>query len=135
MQHLALPVYASWKRDIVAAALAQNGLEVDLSEMRTVPLASRRRAVLTAVVEGGAVRLGFHEARSHDVVDLEVCPVLRPEIVNAFGALRELAVLLAKGSQPLRLSVLASEAGLDVDVSGGREDLGTDVRGQVGRVD
>lgn len=131
MQHLALPAYASWKREVVASALTQNGLEVDLSEMRTVPLASRRRAVLTAVVEGGAVRLGFHEARSHDVVDLEVCPVLRPEIVNAFGALRELALLLAKGSQPLRLSVLASEAGLDVDVSGGRDDLGTDVRGRL----
>lgn len=131
MQHLALPVYASWKREIVATALAQHGLDVALSEMRTVPLASRRRAVLTAVVERGDARLGFHEARSHDVVDLDVCPVLRPEIVNAFGALRELAVLLAKGLQPLRLSVLASEAGLDVDVAGARDDLGTDARGRL----
>lgn len=121
MQHLAPAAYAEWKRGIVVEALRQHGIEATVAPLVRVPLASRRRAVLSAIVERGTCTLGYHAARSHDLIDLDACPVLVPEIVAAFSDLRRLAMRLAKGATPLRFTVVATDTGLDIAVDGARE--------------
>ena len=53
------------------------------SRSDSYPVASRRRATLTASKENRQVRLGFNAARSHDLVDLVECPILLPQIASA----------------------------------------------------
>lgn len=61
------------------------------------PPASRRRASLRAESSQGRVVIGFREARSHRLVELGECPVLRPEIVAILPPLRKLLIKLGQG--------------------------------------
>ncbi len=118
-QHMPDDLYAAWKRDLVVTALRQHGFdEADalVAPLVRVPAQSRRRAVLTAVRRSGGFEVGFHAARSHDVVAIQQCAVLVPAILRVLPALGELAALASGGSQEVRLGVLATATGLDVAV-------------------
>lgn len=117
LQMLPLDATRRLKRDFVVAALRQQGLDAPVEETRGAPPASRRRAVLTALKAGRATLLGYHERLSHRLVDLDECPVLAPPLAARLGALRVLvAPLVAR--KPVRLTVLLTPAGLDVDLAG-----------------
>ncbi len=115
-QHMSEPLYDSWKRGIVVEALRQRGLEVAVGPLLRVAPGTRRRAVLTARREGGKIVLGYHRRRSHDLFDLEECPVLQPAIVAQLSGLRAIAAQLAQ--REIRLTVLLAPNGLDVTADG-----------------
>lgn len=106
------------EKGLVAAAFASRGLAIELAPIVNVGLGARRRAVLTARRDGRAVIIGFHESGSHRLVDLEVCPVLAPEIVAVLPGIRELISLSTGGRDEMRLHILRAENGLDVDIAG-----------------
>jgi 23S rRNA (uracil1939-C5)-methyltransferase len=111
-QHMGGQLYAEWKRGVVVAALRHRGLAPDVGPLRRVSPGTRRRAVLTARRTGGRIVLGYHRRKSADLVDIDECPVLLPEIVDKLPALRAVAAALA--APEVRLTVLATPAGLDV---------------------
>ena len=115
-QHMSEPLYDSWKRGIVVEALRQRGLEVAVGPLLRVAPGTRRRTVLTARREGGKIVLGYHRRRSHDLFDLEECPVLQPAIVAQLSGLRAIAVQLVQ--REIRLTVLLAPNGLDVTADG-----------------
>ena len=117
-QHMGEDLYARWKRAIVVEAFRQRGLEPEVAALVPVSAASRRRAVFTAKRAGSKIVLGYHGRRSHELFDLEECPVLRPEIVAQLAALRAIAGLATGGE--VRLTVLATPAGLDVAIEAER---------------
>lgn len=123
-QHMAPALYRSWKEGLIRAGFRTQGLEIELASMYFAEARSRRRAALTARVSGGKARLGYHERRSHSLVDLGECPVLTDPITIKFPALRELAVYIgagaAKPGKPveLRIEVADLAGGLDVAVHG-----------------
>ena len=82
LQHMPPAQYGAWKRQQVAAALAQRGLEDIHVEplVRTDP-GSRRRARFAFMRRGATVRLGFRERTGHRVIALDACPVLLPPLV------------------------------------------------------
>lgn len=121
-QHMGERLYAEWKRGIVVAALRQRGLDPDIAPLHRIPAATRRRAVLTARREGERIVLGYHRRKSLDLVDIAECPVLLPEIAAQFPALRAIAAALPPPE--VRLTVLATPAGLDVAAAAGRGRLG-----------
>ncbi|MGI9408749.1 MAG: class I SAM-dependent RNA methyltransferase [Hyphomicrobiaceae bacterium] len=127
-QHMREDLYASWKLGIVQKEFERRGIDPGHLEIADVPMRSRRRCVLSAVRDGDEVRLGFHVARSHDIVDLAECPVLVPGIVGSFRLLRSIADVLLGSSGTLRFTVLACEHGLDIDVGGQYVPLGEDRR-------
>lgn len=61
------------------------------------PPASRRRASLRAESSQGRVVIGYREAKSHRLVELAECPVLRPELVAVLAPLRKLLITLGQG--------------------------------------
>lgn len=97
------------------------------------PPASRRRASLRAESSQGRVVIGFREARSHRLVELSECPVLRPEIVAILPNLRKLLIRLGQ-SQPKKgkgkpgkhahaklaadIEVTVTDQGLDLGIKG-----------------
>ncbi len=118
-QHMSERLYAEWKRDAVVVALRRCGLAPDVAPLRRVPPGTRRRAVLTARRVGGRILLGYHRRRSEELVDIEDCPVLLPDIVVKLPAVR--AVAAALPTPEARLTVLAAPAGLDIAAEiGGR---------------
>lgn len=115
-QHMAPALYAAWKRDLLATSLARQGVTATIDETIVSPPASRRRLVLTAVGGRGGPRLGFHRRRSSDLVAITQCTIADPRIVRALPALRTLAAVLAPSVGELRITVTATQQGLDVSI-------------------
>jgi 23S rRNA (uracil1939-C5)-methyltransferase len=62
------------------------------------PPMTRRRASLRAESSGGRVVIGFREARSHRLVELEECHVMVPEFVALLAPLRKLLITMGKAA-------------------------------------
>ena len=126
LQHLEEGAYLAWKRDQVGAALASRGLDVSIEPVRSVKLASRRRATFAlARAPSGAV-LGYHRRGSHDIFEVEACPVLVPQLEASLPKLKAALAGLAPVKGQARVSVTVSDAGLDVAVEDVSAALGAD---------
>ena len=131
-QHMGHGLYARWKRGIVVEAFRQRGLQPEVAPLVPAPMQSRRRAVLTARRAGSRIAIGYHRRRSHDLLELEECPVLRPEILAHLPGLR--AIAAAAAGAEVRFTVLATPAGLDVAVEAEGAAFGAQAAAQLGRI-
>lgn len=122
LQHLDDPAYADWKRGRVVEALARQGLgDVPVQPLVRSPAAARRRATFAARRIGGDVLLGFNAAKSHLILDLAECPVLRPALVALLPALRVFLRSLLRGMEAADLVATETATGLDLIFVMGRE--------------
>lgn len=109
LQHVDDTAYADFLRDRIASALAAQGLSVpDILEPHLSPPRSRRRAALKAA--GGSI--GFNAEKSHRIVDMRECHILRPELFVLVPPLRRL--LTGRASAVLTLA----DQGVDVLLEG-----------------
>lgn len=118
VQHLSASSYREWKHSVVATPLSKAGINDTVDPLRIFEDAKRRKCVLSARNTNDGVRLGFTERSGHEIVPVEVCPVLDPQIVRALPDLQNLTASLPQSKKPFRLSVLASENGLDINIEG-----------------
>lgn len=75
---------------VVHAAEGQGIVAESVAPAHLSPPYARRRATLHAQRRGGSVLLGYREARSHQIVDLGECLVLRPELFALVAPLRKM---------------------------------------------
>lgn len=120
LQHFQSEAYLAWKRELVCGALKSRGLDGQVEEVRSVPLGSRRRANFALGTGKSGIAFGYRRARSHDIVDIETCPILAPNITARLSGLKAMLAPLLKGRRQLRVSVTETEGGLDVVVEGAR---------------
>ena len=114
VQHLAEAPYLAWKRELVDKAFKDRGIDIQAEDTIAATSGGRRRAVLTATRAGRHILLGYHEKASHRLVDISECPVLDPAIVAAVPGLKSIAAEAMAKKGDLRITVLATTAGLDV---------------------
>ncbi|UIP05639.1 class I SAM-dependent RNA methyltransferase [Erythrobacter sp. SDW2] len=89
LQHADEAALAQFITERVVHAAEGQGIVADMvAPAHLSPPHARRRATLHAQRRGGSVLLGYREARSHQVVDLAECPVLRPELFALVATLR-----------------------------------------------
>ena len=117
-RHMPPAMYQEWKRELLVRALRQQGITADVQPLVTVPEHSRRRATFNARREGGAMRIGYHGRRSHDLVAADDCPVLDMRIVALLPSLADLAATVTAGADTVRVVVTMTDTGADVDVEG-----------------
>jgi 23S rRNA (uracil1939-C5)-methyltransferase len=127
---MATDTYRDWKRGLVVAAFQARGLDVDVAPLMT-PGGKRRRAVFTVERHESGIAIGFHEMASHTLVAIEECPVLDTRIVAALPALATLISPLLSKRGEMRLTVLLTNAGLDVTMEGTERHLTPAVRSQL----
>ena len=130
MQHMALEAYRAWKREIVVAAFATRGIDAPVADLETLQ-GKRRRASVTARKARDGLVLGFHEAGSHDLVAISECPVLENKIVAALPGLRALVEPLVSARNDVRMTVTATNGGLDVAIEEIAKSLTAGVRAQL----
>jgi len=119
LQHLERDAYLAWKRQVVADAFAQSGIETKVEPVVPIAAGSRRRAVFSAIRTAKGIALGFHRRGAEEIIAVEECPVLMPEIAGHLATFRRIAQL-AIGRQQARMIVVAAGTGLDIAVDGGR---------------
>jgi 23S rRNA (uracil1939-C5)-methyltransferase len=114
IQHLDQDAYKAWKRDKVVQALRSRHIDVGVGDLVPCAPHTRRRVTLSARRTDAGMLLGYSRALSHDIIDIEECPISVPEIVAALGALKALAGLIAATADAFRLTVTATASGLDI---------------------
>ena len=82
-QHWAEESYRDWKNGRVAQVVRAHGLDAPIAELRDAHGAGRRRVSLHVRQVEGVWRSGFMEQKSHDLVPLNLCPVLVPQLQDA----------------------------------------------------
>ncbi len=120
LQHASDSLVEAWKADVVSTALAVQGLEAPVRGVATSPPASRRRAVLSARRAKSGALIGFHARASDTLVDTPDCRLLSPRIMALRPALERLVALGGSRKAELSVTVTLSDAGADVQVTGGK---------------
>jgi 23S rRNA (uracil1939-C5)-methyltransferase len=118
LQHLDEEALAGFVRDRVVLAAEGQGLTPEaVTPVHLSPPCSRRRATLHAVNGGGKPAIGFHEERSHRVVDMRECHVLAPELFALVAPLRDL-LARKRGRYALTVEMTLAEQGVDCAIKG-----------------
>lgn len=114
LQHMNRETYASFKRGLVENALQHAEVETVVKLLVDATGAGRRRATLH-VRKSGA---GYMRAKSHEVLDIDACPILVP-------TLSKHAPRIARALQPLAgdcdVSFTLSDTGIDLSVKSERK--------------
>jgi 23S rRNA (uracil1939-C5)-methyltransferase len=115
LQDLAPDIYLQQKRALIVTALVRQGIfDPPLREITPVPPCSRRRATLKIEKTAGETRIGFHAARSRELVDIQECHVLTPALFTAArGIARMLSPLLREG-EDADVYMAEAENGIDI---------------------
>ncbi|KRA47782.1 class I SAM-dependent RNA methyltransferase [Devosia sp. Root635] len=108
LQHMDRASYEAFKIGLVETPLQFAGIDAKVSRFIDASGAGRRRATLHARQEGA----GYMRLRSHEVHDLDACPILAPALARAPDIAR--AVMQAVGEADV--SFTATLVGLDVAI-------------------
>ncbi len=117
LQHLAYDAQLKWKRDVVRNALARIGGLTELDVRETIgmsdPRAYRNKMALVVDHHVRPPQLGFYRQRSHDVVPIDACPVVMPELNAVIAALLELRTKASGGGMPSGVRHVVARAARD----------------------
>ncbi len=131
LQHLSDGMYANLKRDHLAMHLSYAGIEADIAPTIIAPPHSRRRAVFAAHRSNGGIVVGFHGRRSHRIVPITDCAVIRPALQALLPGLREIAAIAAPPRDALTLAATETLSGIDLAINGASPKLPADARVQL----
>jgi len=117
LQDLSPDAYRDFKRALIVDALSRHGLDPSaLKDIVAVPPHSRRRATFKVEKRAGETHLGFHAARSHDIVDLRECLVLTHELFACAQGLRDMMNAILRDGDKTDIYVLQAANGFDVAI-------------------
>lgn len=109
--------YLDDKRAILLHSLTASGFDdAPIAPMITIPMGTRRRVDFAVMRVAGAVRLGYHAARSRDVIDITECPLALPAIAALITPLRELLAKLSGFRKSGSVLINALDTGLDIAI-------------------
>ncbi|HZB69514.1 MAG TPA: class I SAM-dependent RNA methyltransferase, partial [Sphingomicrobium sp.] len=118
LQHADDDAYRGYLVSRVETALDQHGLATEIREPHLSPPRSRRRASLRALNLGRGPVLGFNAERSHQIVDMHECHILRPELFALVAPLRGLLGEVLKPRRPGEAQLALTDQGVDVALKG-----------------
>lgn len=121
-QNLSEADYRLHKLEAVSAVLARHNIPLKPEELFVVPPQSRRRATFKASQTVNGLRLGFHAAGSHDVIDLQECRVLTPALFQAVAGLRAMLNDILNPGESAELKVTQLNGGMDVSLRWARKE-------------
>ncbi|MEM9329830.1 MAG: class I SAM-dependent RNA methyltransferase [Pseudomonadota bacterium] len=117
LQHFSQEGYLAWKHALVYEALERVGISHAVDPLVCFDVASRRRCVFNVKHTAKGVVLGFAERSTDRIINITECPILVKDISDRLQDIKNVLSSLPYTKKSFRLSVLASEAGLDLALS------------------
>ena len=118
LQHADDGAYRDYLISRVETALAQHDLTTEIREPHLSPPNSRRRATLRAMKVGHGVVIGFNAAKSHRIVDMRECYILRPELFALVEPLRKQLSTLLRPKRTAEIQLTLVDQGADMLIKG-----------------
>ena len=115
LQHLDWDAYHAHKTAHLIAPLTAAGIPLEtMSPLHILKGPLRRRTVLKATRAGRETHIGFYAPKSHQVVDMPTCLVLRPSLVALLAPLRQLLTPFLRPKKEMHIALLDTDQGIDV---------------------
>ncbi len=115
LQHLQDGFVDDWKRQLIVAQLARQGLsDIIVNTTITSAARSRRRIDFVASRRKKSAMVGFHQKRSKQIFDIGDCPVIRPELLNLAKPLRNLCTRVLPRNSKADVIATLSDNGVDI---------------------
>ena len=115
LQHVDDTAYAGFITDRIKGALLAQGLDVpDIRPAHLSPPRSRRRVAMRVERRGRRVLLGFNEERSHRIIDIRQCEIMRPELFVLVDPLRALLGDLLQDRRAAAIQMTMTDQGADL---------------------
>ena len=118
LQHADDEAYRGYLVSRVETALAQHDLGTKIRDPHLSPPCSRRRATLRALKIGSGAVIGFNAEKSHQIIDMRECHILRPELFALVAPLRELLAILLQPKRAAEVQLTLVDQGVDVILKG-----------------
>ncbi len=118
LQHWQSKNILEWKSNTISSALNRVGINCEKVETIEAFASGRRRAKFNAKRVKGELSFGFMAARSHEIIDIDKCPILSPNLANNILKIRELIRSLTQANEELEVLVTDCDNGIDVDITG-----------------
>jgi 23S rRNA (uracil1939-C5)-methyltransferase len=118
LQHADDEAYRGYLLSRVETALAQHDLTTEIREPHLSPPTSRRRAALRTMKIGQGVVVGFNAAKSHRIVDMHECHILRPELFALVEPLRKQLSTLLQPKRAAEIQLTLVDQGIDMLIKG-----------------
>lgn len=131
LQHLADAPYRAFKRQLVIDALKSKGLTPEVGETIAAHPGERRRVVFAARKTEKDMLIGFNQAESHHIVNIEECPISSAGIMARLPAIKAIGAAIATDAEAFRIGVLETLSGLDIAIDGIKKKLSDQHRRKV----
>lgn len=117
LQHWNEAPYRAWKTGLVEQTLAAQGITATVRELIDAHGAGRRRVSIHVRRRDGTVTAGFMAARTHNLLDIDRCPVLVPQLDRALDVARAIGAHLGDCD----VALTATDTGIDASVKAERQ--------------
>ncbi|MDX9689368.1 MAG: class I SAM-dependent RNA methyltransferase [Proteobacteria bacterium] len=119
-QHMNDEAYSNFKLEQLQITFAKAGLDVPcFLPAVTTATATRRRARITAHHTAKGILIGFNEWRSHAIIDVQECPILKSSLVDLIRKLRVVLPLWLNVGQRCDIQMTILPSGIDLVLIGG----------------
>lgn len=116
LQHLDVDYYNKFKISILAKALEAKSLKPIVKPMISIPSGHRRRATFEVVKKDSALFLGFHRFKSHQIVNIEECPILSLKLSALIKPLKKSLEKILLPNEKINVSITEAVNGVDVAI-------------------
>ena len=115
LQHVGPKLYKGWIKSRVETALSHQGFEdIEIKDPIIVNPGTRRRVSLRALKVKGDITLGFNERKTHNIVDIESCPISHPILIEILPNIRNMLGNLLEEGQATTILMIYSETGIQL---------------------
>ena len=106
LQHISDGAYHRWSEGKISYALGRADIapETPLT-MAYLPASIRHRATFAAFMHKGKVMLGYHEQRTHNIIDIGECLVLEPALMELAKGLKTYLPRILPENRPVDLFI------------------------------
>ncbi len=94
--------------------MRHHGIDAEISSFHQSPLGTRRRATLTAKRTKKTIQIGFLEMGSHNLIDINECIVILPEILAIKPFALAITPMIASRSAHVKFHITACSNGFDI---------------------
>lgn len=115
LQHLSDDDYKLFKENILKQALFKYNLSVSFIEnIILIQSGNRRRCNLEMLKKNDQLFLGFHRFRSHQIINLNYCHAILPELSELLTPIKESMALILENKEKGQIFLTKAENGIDI---------------------
>ncbi len=116
LQHLTELDYTEFKLEVAKNALSSRDIFTNLAPLITVSSGNRRRANLEAIKKNGELFMGFHRFHSHQIINIDECIALAPELSNLIIPMKKILQEIMEDKQKLQMFITKASNGIDISI-------------------